>query len=124
MRIAVLHGDFDNLGRIGSEAAEGGDAAMTTGREWLVPSRLFGDELQHAAQAIGAPLGVEVGDLLVLGQQVQAVLQRVLAGRDGEFVDKTLAGEGHLRGVDRAQPSQRNGARRRDDIRWLMLGMR
>ena len=87
---------------------------MTTGGEWLVPAGFIADHLQNTAQAIGAPLGVEVRDLLVLGQQMQAILQRVFAGSDGEFIEKALAGKGHLRGIDGTQPSQRDGAWRRD----------
>src|SRR5664279_5178221 len=66
MGIAILHGDFDDFGGVSPKASEGGDAAMTASGEWTSPSGFFGDQLQYTAQAIGSPLGVEVGDLFVL----------------------------------------------------------
>ena len=71
-------------------------------------SRFLCRELEDAAHASRLPNGREVDEVLIFGQQVQAVLEGIFAGGDREFVNKTFQREPGLQRVDRAHPAKRH----------------
>ena len=77
-------------------------------RAVVCPTRFFGGQLQHRTHASRVPRGVEVSKILIFGQKLQPVLERILAGGEREFVDKTFQRETSLQRVDGAHPAQRH----------------
>ncbi len=90
------------------EASEACHAAIASGGERLVPSGFLCGKLQHGAHAGGVPGGREVGQILILGQQLQPVLERIFARRNREFIDEALQRKRRLQRVDRTHPAQRH----------------
>ena len=104
--LAFFHADLDHFGHVRSEASEAGDAAVPSRGQGLVPSCFLRSKLQHAAHAGSVPCRRKVGKILVLGQQMQPVLQWIFPGGQGEFIDEALERKCRLQGVDRPHPAQ------------------
>ena len=107
-RLIFFHRDLDNFCHVRREAPEAGDPTIASLRQRLAPGSLFRRKLQYSAHAGGVPRVGEEWDVLILGQQVKPVLERIFSRRFSQFIDKTLGGKCDLQCVNRAHPSQRN----------------
>src|SRR5690349_20750336 len=96
LRLFFFYGSLDDRSSIRAEASEARNPAMDSGWKRFVPANSLSRKLQNGTQARSAPHGVEILDLGILGELVQAVLQRISSSCCSQFVDKAFAGKCHL----------------------------